>query len=160
MVTTPKIELTHQELFQSGVIGVARHLSARNSNHTHKLNLTERDLNSWSVDIDGVGAEMAVSKYFGIYYQPPAWKEDDLPNGYEVRASTYNTGHLIIRPRDREAIYIFVVAKHPFFSIRGWFNSKDAITDKYYRPRDATGPEGWWVPQSDLKDIVELKNGA
>lgn len=157
MGPTPQIKLSHQELFQAGMIGVARHLSARKNKHVHKLNETERDLNSWSVDINGVCGEMAVSKYLGIYYTPPAWREDDLPNGYEIRTTTYYTGHLIIRPGDKPAVYVLVVAKEPIYSIRGWLHSKEAMHKKYFHPSDNTGGECWMVPQSDLNPPITLK---
>lgn len=153
------IDLTNQELMQAGVNGVMRHIKSKRQNHSNRLNETERDLNSWSIDINGVCGEMAVSRYLGKYYLPPEIREEDVAGGLEVRTTTYETGHLVIRPNDKPAIYILVVAKTFRFSIRGWMHSDDVRVPKYFQPPDNIGAGYWKVPQSALRDIAELKNG-
>lgn len=154
------IDLTNQELMQAGVNGVMRHIKSKRQNHANRLNDTERDLNSWSIDINGVCGEMAVSRYLEKYYLPPEIREEDVAGGYEVRTTTYETGHLVIRSNDRPAIYILVVAKTFRFSIRGWLHSDQAKSQQYYHPPDHIGLGYWKVPQSELRDVAELKNGT
>lgn len=142
------------ELMQGGLVGLMRRVG------TMKNGTRDRDAphSSWATEIDAAIAEMAVSKYLGLYWQGHRNRDDDILDGREVRATVYETGKLVIRKRDLEKNaakrYVLVVACPPIYSIRGDFLCRDARQDKYYDPNPKEGAPAWWVPQADLAEFA------
>jgi hypothetical protein len=145
--------MTPPELMQGGLVGLMRRVGTMKNGERDK----SAPHSSWSTDIDSAIAEMAVSKYLGLYWRGHRGREDDVLDGREVRATIYETGKLVIRKRDLEKhaskFFVLVVAKPPIYSIRGEFLCADAKQDDYYEPEPKEGEPAWWVPQSDLAEF-------
>lgn len=147
------ILMSPPELMQGGLVGLMRRVG------TMKNGGRDRDAphSSWATEIDAAVAEMAVSKYLGLYWQGHRDRGDDVLDGREVRSTIYELGKLVIRHRDvnekATKRYVLVVAKPPIYSIRGEFLCIDAAVDRYYKPGEDGGADAWWVPQGDLSEF-------
>jgi len=153
-----EVRLSHPELYIGSQVGTMRRTaSMQNGNdknkHAHK--------SDWLTDIHGACAEMAASKYLGIYWEPrvatrrnPTYKDPDLCNGMEVRATAHPQGHLIIRPNDVfERTFILVICEPPIFRLVGTLIGIEARCDSYFHRGFDDEADCWWVPQDMLADL-------
>jgi len=149
-----EIRLKNSELYIGGLVGVMRRTaSMQNGNdknkHAHK--------SDWSTDADGACAEMAASKYLSIYWEPKvnAFKSPDLSNGWQVRSTNHQNGHLIVRGNDSDSdLFLLVVCNAPIFRLVGCMMGHEAKVEEFLH----VGPYAdearcWWVPQNRLRDL-------
>lgn len=144
------VTMTAAEMMQGGLVGLMRRVGG--------MKAPTRDRyarkSSWATDIDSAIAEMAVSKYRGIYWIGHRNSTADLTDGREVRATIYENGHLLLHETDKDdRRFVLVVAKAPIYSIRGQFLAGNGKIDDYWHEADASGEACWWVPQALLEDF-------
>jgi hypothetical protein len=144
------VPMTAPEMMQGGLVGLMRRVGS--------MKAPTRDRyarkSSWSTDIDSAIAEMAVSKYRGIYWIGHRNSGADLTDGREVRATIYEDGHLLLHETDRDdRLFVLVVAKPPVYSIRGQILALNGKIDDYWRPARGEDAACWWVPQGVLVEF-------
>jgi len=151
-----EITLSTPELFVGASVGNMRRIaSMQNGNnknkHAHK--------SDWATDADGACAEMAASKYYGIYWEPHVnvfHERPDLSNGYNVRSTCHASGRLIIRPNDSEDhLFILVICKAPTFRLVGAIVGKVGKQVDFFQKGDFGEGDAWWVPQDWLAELPD-----
>lgn len=111
----------------------------------------------WDRDVEGACAEQAVAKYFGIYWVGGNKTEDVGP--YQVRATHRADGRLTLHPPDRDdKVFILVTGYAPKFRLVGWIMARDGKQAKWWTDPTGKNHPAWFVPQSALRPIWELKN--
>ena len=151
------IKLSNAELYVAGHVGTMRRVASIQKKIPDTKN-SKRGF--WETDADGAAAEMAVAKYFGVYWVPSvnAGKASDVLN-FQVRSTSWQNGKLIIRTKDKKnEKYILVTVNVDICNIVGWTWADDAKKEKFWKPEDHTGESAWWVPQSELQPM-ETING-
>lgn len=152
---TIAIHLNEVEMIVAAQVGSMRRIASMKRQLNHNIHSEKSD---WNMDIYGAAAEMAVGKHFNIYWKPTvnAGKAPDVGR-FQVRATTHQNGHLLIRENDeKNEQFIFVTADQQTFKIIGWIWSDDAKKDKFWKPADHTGAGAWWVPQSALQPMETI----
>lgn len=144
-----EIRLTLEELLMAAQAGVIRRISSIKEGYNKNKHAEKSD---WSTDIDGAAAEMAFSKFWGIYWNGSnrSFKSPDVGN-WRIRSTTHRGGCLIIRPNDEDINrkYVMIITDAPMFYIVGHMTPAQARQDKYWRG------DSWWVPQKDLIQFEE-----
>lgn len=137
----------------------ARHENAVKYNQSKDLTAAPELINK---DLMSVMSELAVAKCFNIAYTYPCLYQkgrSDLSNGVEVRATLHKQGNLIIQSYDKPAPYVLTTIDlvNNTVLIVGWRDLVDCRLDKYWRTKPAVRKDSYWVPQSDLLPISDLK---
>lgn len=106
---------------------------------------------------EAIGAEMAAAKLFGFKDWSPSVntfkREADIGSRIEIKHTKWESGHLIIKPSDRdEDIAVLVTGKSPTFFVVGWIPVAMAKKPKYKHDKS----ESWWVSQVNLQPIENL----
>lgn len=151
------IRLTQAEMFMAAMVGTQRRIESTFSQRRDAAGYS--DSNGWDIDIEGAAAELAVAKYFGKHWGGSlnTFKLSDVGN-YQIRSTTLESGRLIIRPSDMATdTFIFVVGKSPVLKIVGYILGADARRHEYWM-NPSNRPGAWFVPQSVLSPIEQLKD--
>ena len=148
-------ELSKSEVYQAAQAGVMRRIASMQNGNNKNIHAYKSD---WATDIDGACAELAVAKYYGVYWEPSVntfHKQSDVSNGYEVRSTPKPDGCLIVRGNDKEdRTYILVICDSPTsFRLVGSKKVTDCKVDRFYRKGDQLGRNAWFVPQDALDDL-------
>jgi hypothetical protein len=106
---------------------------------------------------EAIGAEMAVAKLFGYKDWQPSVntfkREADIGSKIEIKHTKWESGHLIIKPSDRnEDIAVLVTGKSPAFLVIGWIPVAMAKKPRYKHDKS----DSWWVSQINLQPIETL----
>jgi hypothetical protein len=104
--------------------------------------------------------ELATARYFGVSYNfdiGPDALRSDLINGCQVRSTRNINGSLIVQEFDKPAPFVLAIPLENDHQIllAGWRDLIDCRLEKYWR-KDVPKP-AWFVPQSDLHDMVSLR---
>lgn len=155
------VRLSYHELMIGALAGVMRRVASMKENaETTDCNCPDPP-SSWASDIDGALAEMAVSKYLGVYWSGHVrnFNGDDVLGGWQVRSNPRDRGRMVIRPRDKDnKVFVYVVANAPIYSIRGAIRAGDAKRDEWHDDGKAhNAAPCWFVPQSALKDLADFE---
>lgn len=108
----------------------------------------------------GAACEWAAAIALNRYWRPTIGriKERDVGGLYEVRGTTLEHGHLLIKPKnykDGHCPFILVINKWPRFRLIGWYHSADA--ERLIPIEHRLGTDiAHWVKQSMLRDLNEL----
>jgi hypothetical protein len=116
---------------------------------------------SWTEDIEGACAEMAVAKHLGMYWSGgvDTFKAADVHN-IQVRWTPSHTNSLIVRDSDaNEEPFVLVTGQAPTYRIHGWLWGRQAKQPQYRR-RPNERPSAYFVPSGDLHHIDYLKPEA
>jgi hypothetical protein len=153
------ILLSKQEQFFAAQAGIMRRISAmqRNRSEPHGKPANK---DYWGSDIESCGAEAAVAKYFGLYWDAVASGKLSALNGdvqgLEVRSTSHPNGRLILHNTDKdESPYILVRGEIPEFQIIGWMYGKDGKQMEFWEGR--TGRPAFFIPENKLRPIEELE---
>lgn len=134
------IQLTTVELMVASTVGAVRRITGIKEGLNKNKHAEKSD---WQTDIDGAAAEMAYAKAHNVYWGGlnRAFKAPDVGD-IQIRSTSHDDGHLIIRPDDSDdEQYALVITNPPFFKIIGAMLGRDAKQDRYWRS------DAWWVPQ-------------
>jgi hypothetical protein len=154
-----RITLSLEEIAMAAAIAVHRGVDAirhdRKNQHGFKGN-------GWTENIEGYGAELAVSKALNLYYSAgdgKGFKGADVSEKIQVRWASQDNYRLIVRGADQtDYIYVLVTGEAPAYDIKGFMPGHIVKQDKYFSNPGNGRPDAWWVPQSDLKPIEFLKD--
>jgi hypothetical protein len=149
-----EIRLRDEEIQAATQVAVLRVVNSLDRQNTTK------GLPRYSFDIDVLGAlgEMAVARYLGYGSELSVDTFKDIPDvgKFEVRATQYENGHLILRKGDPgDRAYILVTGGPRLWHLRGWLMGEDAFAPQYERDPGGRGT-CWMVPQSDLNRMRKL----
>jgi hypothetical protein len=103
--------------------------------------------------IDGLLAEVAVSRAFGCPWTPGGVEisKGDVDDTLEVRHTKYQNGHLLIYSGDPdEAPFILVVGSYPKFRLAGWIQGAEGKQKGEWK---GSVTPCYWVSQADLRAI-------
>ena len=134
--------------------------------HHQGLHAAKRYQRGWAErlrdDVVGACGELAFAKVVGAN-----WDEKintfhsvaDIADVVEVRATTRDAGHLLVRPDDPpERWYYLVTGDPPVMTIRGGILGSAARRNEWLQEWNA-GPAVWAVPQSALTPLRQLPKG-
>ena len=152
-----EIRLTSSELYVGAIIGACRRVASLQNGNDKNKHAAKSD---WATDADGACAEIAASKFYGIYWEAHVNvfnERPDLTNGHNVRSTCHNGGHLIIRPNDNATrIIILVICRAPLFRLVGSIVAGDGQQEDFFRSGQTFNEsDAWWVPQDRLNDLPE-----
>jgi hypothetical protein len=138
------VTLSQREIILAAMIGSFMH--ARAIIRGYKDRVYKSD---WNVHVEGIAAEVAVTKAFGIPYRPKldGFKAPDVEH-LHVRWTAYRDGSLIIRPGDPDGVYFLVTGQCPTFTVMGWIHSYEAKQPCYWKVLRYN--KAWFVPQRAL----------
>ena len=139
------IILTQAEMWTACLVGLTRRLvSMRKGLDKYK----HTPFSNFQTDIEGAIAEQCFAKYTRQYWSCSvnSFKEPDVGE-WQVRSTTYPSGHLIVRPNDHDHYRVALLTTEGHGAqLHGWIETVDAKQDCYWRPEH----DSWWVPQSAL----------
>lgn len=126
---------------------------ARTPRYNVKLNFHE----AVTEYAESLAAELAVARAFGYAYDPfkDTFKNHaDVAENIEIKWTSFDNGHLIIYPTDRNTdIAVLVTNRHPDYVIKGWIPVSIAKRDRYKK----SNQDSWWVSQINLQPIETLE---
>ena len=152
------VTLTWTEQFFAAQAGAMRRISAMARRRPEPRGHPPLDL--WGLDVESAGAEAAVAKLLGKYWESvhpnPGLLCGDVGN-IQVRSTTRPDGRLIIRQQDkRDAPFVLVRGSMPAYDVVGWIIGADAMRDEYRNPGDGRPGVAFFVPAEKLKPIETL----
>jgi hypothetical protein len=153
-----KVRLSPEEVAMAASVAIHRGIDAIVHNRKNQHGFIG---NGWTENIEGYGAELAVSKALNLYYSAGAgkgFKGADVSEKIQVRWASQDNYRLIVRAPDQtDHVYVLVTGEAPEYNIKGFIPGQYAKQDKYYSNPGNGRPDAWWVPQSDLKSIEHIQ---
>lgn len=131
--------------------------SANTGRYPHRSQAGRTDAERLAHEVLGCLAEAAVAAHLGIPYDGSVNRFHDRPDvgPFEVRATTLDTGCLILRDNDPpDRPYVLAVGD-PYsdtVELRGWLYGHQARQDRWLRDPHGRRP-CWMVPQSALLSV-------
>ncbi len=105
----------------------------------------------------GTPAELAVAKFFGVYWHPNVGLigQPDIEQT-EVRSSNSHNHNLIVKPTDKSALpFILVTTELKYeFWLRGWTWGKEAKQEQWWN--DSLPDPAYLVPQKFLHNMEDF----
>ena len=156
------ITLTPGEVARAWDVGLKRYNSSIYESHGRRAD----DKYNQRINCVGACGELAAAialgvvwpAYVGTYHTKP-----DIEPCIEVRTLSRHHYDLIVRPGDRDGIHLLVTGdgSTPTYHVHGWIFSNVAMqtgTDRgwWYTRNDR--PPCWWVPQSELSTMDQLRD--
>lgn len=159
MTTGTRVELTLAEALHAATVGTLRHYESVSAGHKHIAGFDAEKKNSFSLNVEGVFAEIAAAKALGMYFPASVntFNAPDIGDKYQVRYSMNHDYKLLIRPKDKpDEVFIFVTGVAPTFWIRGWILGFEAKEYNEYQYAPAGRPPAWFIPVSKLQPIENI----
>lgn len=157
----PKVTMRWFEILLAAGVGVRRRLlryKKLEDGIPHEDTINEDS--GWAGDIEGAIAEMAFAKAMGLYWDGSvdSFKMPDVKDIY-VRWTEVESGHLPIRPKDKDGVYVLVTGLAPYFIVRGWMTKETAYLhpEWAYTGRGCEKKPCQWVDQKDLNPMTKLE---
>jgi len=146
------IKLTATEISLGAHIGVRRNIESVLSGRGDTVGNAD---DTWSSNIDGALAEVAVAKHLNLWLDPNLGKFGDADVGeWHIRATKYKKGHLHLKPQDKSGKYLLVIGTFDTWRIAGWIDAEQARQEKYFRVMKKERPTPcYWIPQDDLNPL-------
>lgn len=113
----------------------------------------------WSEHIEGAAGEMAVAKYFGVYWGGAhnSWKGPDIGGNIQVRTRSEPWHELIVRDDDSDQdVFVLVTGRAPNFVLHGWIRGVDAKLPDWHQSH-GNRPPAYFVSPEYLKPMDTLK---
>jgi len=137
-------------MFLGVLVGGHRRVSSR------ARGLTAKDtgaLDTWTMEIEGACAEIAVAKLTGTYWWAYQSGRDKAPDSgsYHVRHTCRDDGCLILHHDDPDAMFVLVTGRAPDFEVRGAIRSVDGRDPRYWRTN--VPHPAYFVPASALAPL-------
>lgn len=151
-----KVKLSGYEMMLTVLAGGMRQVEAirraREDNHGFVGD-------GWGIHIEGAGAELAVAKAAGLFWEAvvknPLGLAGDV-GPIQVRSTQRANGRLILHKSDpAESLFILVTGRIPEFTIVGAIPGEQGMKDSYWTdPKE--GRPAYFVPQEALKPLEEF----
>lgn len=148
------VELSNPEYLHALMAGCLRRASAREKNRQNYYGALSA--NAELLDIIGAVGEAIVAKHLDKFWVGRGeFRGGDVGN-YQVRATTYDTGHLLLNKKDYPDVpYILVTVSSGVGKIRGWLFGREGQKPEYWQDKSGRGC-AYYIPQSRLRPISEL----
>lgn len=150
----PEVELDYVQILEGLQVGAARRLKS----HFNGYRQTAGETPTWDADIEGALAEMAFSKWAGVFFGGSVgqFKEADVGNTIAIRHTRWPNGRLILREGDPlEHHYILLTGGYGKYTIAGHIPGYRAKQSKFLSKPDPARPECYAVPQAELEPVGE-----
>lgn len=148
-----------EEVQRIAYIGSLRRIDAMRHGRKHRHGYTGDD--DWTVDIEGLGAEVAVTKALGLEWSPLIGATDrhgDVGDVH-VRWTPRESGCLILHESDPDdAPFALVTGKLPRKTVVGWTLASDGKVERNWRD-DVRNP-AFFVPQTELRPFPDRRADA
>lgn len=152
-----RVSLTSDEIFLAATAGVIRRLrgiSGKLDKNQHGL---PDNAPRWENDIEGALAESALAKALGQYWRgagPLDERHHPDVADFDVRATKYENGHLIIHPDDaNKRRFYLVTGSDGEYRIAGWCYGEEGKRERWWRDPTGKGRPAFFVPQSELREF-------
>lgn len=108
--------------------------------------------NDWQLNIEGVLAEMALSKYLGVYWKGKGeFRETDVAD-VDVRSTGHQAGCLILHPEDPdERKFYLLVGSCGKYRVAGSIMGHEGKSEEFWSDPSGKGRWAYFVPQSRLR---------
>lgn len=138
-------------------IGSLRRIDAVRFGRRHRHGYDGSD--AWTIDIEGLGAEVAVTLALGLEWSPLIGATDRNGDVGEVhvRWTPRESGSLIVH-QGESGPYVLVVGSLPKKKVVGWMKAEDAQRPEWWRT-DVREP-AFFVPQNALADFPDRRSAA
>jgi hypothetical protein len=153
-MTYVEINLNPAECNSAAGHGIKRTLDAIGRGAQNHHGMTGH---GWTEGIEGAAAELAVSKYLGVYWCGGGmYKNPDVAGNLQVRWASSHHYQLIVRPLDPdEDYYVFVTGEMPNYRLHGFIKGSDAKReDRLDAPNGR--PPAYFAPSKELLSIDKL----
>jgi hypothetical protein len=122
------VQLTPSEMVIAATVGSQRRISAILNGR--RPNYGSPTANNWGIDIEAAGAELAVAKVFGLWWNAlvknPVLKYPDVGN-LQVRHTLRTEGRLIVHATEPDDdVFVLVRGCMPRYLVVGWIKGSDA----------------------------------
>jgi hypothetical protein len=151
-----EIELDNGEVLMATMLGLMRNTVARSAGIKDGR---RGPLDQQSMDMDGMGAEVAFCKYFNLYpdfsLSPQSLTFDcltQLGGKVDVKQTHYPDGRLLVLPEKKKAEtthYVLVTGKIPKFKIVGYAEKDQVFQDKNLK--EMRGKKVYMIDQPELQ---------
>jgi hypothetical protein len=154
VAVTVVVELTDSEYLHALIAGSLRRANARAKGRQQYY--MARTADSELLDIIGSVGECCVAKYQNVFWCGAGEFRGDDVGHLQVRATTYDNGHLGITKSDEDdKPYVLVCVCNGVGKIRGWVYGREGKQERYWTNKSNRVPQ-FYVPQSDLRPIETL----
>ncbi len=121
-----------------------------------------------SIDVDGVGSEMAAAKILNVYYDIETdFQASELPTydlickgkTVDVKTTKYRTGRLIVMPHkknDQCDLYLLVVGSFPEYSVVGYATYDEIVQEENWGDPFGRNKPAYFLDQYKLTPVEEL----
>lgn len=155
-----KINLSYSEMQIAFAVGSQRQIYNMKIGAAHRHGAAGLE-NAIAFDMIGCAGEMAVAKALNLYWDVSMGHSIvDVGGLIEVRAVTRSDKRLILHPDDKPNLPYVLVYNEPktnHFVIKGWVFGADGMRDEFWADPQKTNRHAYFVPDSHLKSIEELK---
>lgn len=150
-----KVTLSSREMRVACHHAVDRYVAAIEKGFKPKINFNQPS-DRTSVDFISCMAELALAKAKNLYWSAITGLGDSDVGPYEVRATSYQNGKLVVSEKDPDhKLVVLVICNPPEFNIVGFIEARKAKHPDYHFSNE----RGWcWmVPQGHLELFDEDK---
>jgi hypothetical protein len=152
-----KVRLSIEEFQAAVLVAVARHKESRIRGYQHTAGFEPA---SYSAEIEGACAEMAVAKAVDRYWDMSVGRIGGSRDGdvgqLEIRQTDRADGSLIVRPGDNPARpFVLVTGRNGRYTVHGWITGQEARRPEWVREPNGR-PKAWFVPQQALRPLSTL----
>ena len=151
------VTLTKVEMFSAAQAGCLRRINALCKDLPEPYGTPETGL--FDNDVESCGAEMAVAKAFGCYWNTYPGEFRELPGdvaNLEVRSTKHVNGSLIVHERDKDdRPFVLVRGTMPRYEVAGWIMGVQAKKSKWIRK--IRKRSAYFVPANELHSLKHLK---
>lgn len=148
-----KVTLTTREMLIASQAGAMRRVEGIHKGRVERWGVAPEG--RWDRDIEGAGAEMAVAKAIGLYWQPVVADPATLPGDVgqlQVRTTSRPDGSLILHPSDPDdARFYLVTGLMPHYHIAGSIIGGIGKDAEYWR--ENVPHPAFFVPQEALAPV-------
>lgn len=151
------VVLTNREIDMAAHCGVMRNIAAIVDKREARIPSDEAH---WNSHVEGALGEVAVAKVLGRYWSPSCnvFRAPDIGRNIGVRTRSKHTYDLIVRPDDDpDCYYVLVTGIAPEYRVHGYMRGHEARRDAWWKDYGDKQLPAWFVPQSALYDINDLR---
>lgn len=152
-----EVVLNRFEQMQAAHVGTMRRLLAIRRQRRDHYGRPAFDL--WGMDIEAAGAELAVAKLTGCFWNALADDPASLPGDvgrFQVRYTHRPAGCLIVHRADPDlAPFVLVTGRLPSYTVRGQILGREAKQQRFWREGD--GRPAYFVPAEALRPLEAVE---
>lgn len=148
------VTLDNSEYLHALIAGCMRRAAAREKERKNFYGAKSADAEL--LDLIGSVGEACVAKWLNAWWAGAGIFRGDDVGQYQVRTTTYESGHLVLNNNDSDdKPYILVVANNGVGKIHGWVYGREGKKPDFWTDKSGRGP-AYYVPQSALRGIDTL----